>query len=66
MGLLGWAIQPGDTPDKVREKNRAEEFGMAILGPIMVLVWKSGTFKSAVCPDPGDTERRQMDEREST
>ena len=30
-----WAIQPGDNPDKIREKNRSEEFGMSLLGPLL-------------------------------
>ena len=33
--IEGWAIQPGDTPEKIKEKNRSEEFGMALLGPLL-------------------------------
>ncbi len=33
--IQDWAIQPGDTPEKIKEKNRAEEFGMSLLGPLL-------------------------------
>ena len=46
--IEGWAIQPGETPDKVREKNRAEEFGMAILGPLLGFGMEvAGTYRAA-------------------
>ena len=35
--IEGWAIQPGDGSDKIREKNRSEEFGMSLLGPLLVM-----------------------------
>ena len=46
--IENWAIQPGDSPDKIKEKNRAEEFGMALLGPMIgYLADAKGTLSSA-------------------
>ena len=56
--LEGWAIQPGDSPEKIKEKNRAEEFGMALIGPMIGYVLDAKGVVSSAKPIEitGDTE----------
>ena len=45
--IENWAIQPGDSPEKVKEKNRSEEFAMALVGPMLgYALDAAGTIKS--------------------